>query len=52
MMDGILLLYQNLHDSLGTGDICEEFCARIINCTLEADRKLTHRTPDWYDKLP
>ena len=35
-MDQISTLYQELHESLGTGDICEEFCTRIMQIIQEA----------------
>jgi len=35
-MDEILALYQELHDSLGTNEICDEFCARIIQVIQDA----------------
>lgn len=35
-MDEILTLYQDLHDSLGTNEICEEFCERILRIIQDA----------------
>lgn len=35
-MDEILALYQELHDSLGTEKLCEEFCARMIQVIQDA----------------
>lgn len=35
-MDQISTLYQELHEFLGTGDICEEFCAGIMQTIQEA----------------
>lgn len=35
-MDKILALYQGLHDSLGTNEICEDFCTRMIRTIQDA----------------